>query len=75
MPYQKAVDVAEILILNYSPNLNSGIDSMLTLLIDMNKPWEEYIYRILQKNKPGGYKVNFQNHTKFWEHKKLNLIL
>ena len=71
LPYQKAVDIAKMLILNYSPNLNSGNDNMLTLLFDMNKLWEEYIYRILQKHKPGGYKVNFQNQTKFWEHKKI----
>lgn len=71
LPYQKAVDIAKMLILNYSPNLNSGNDNMLTLLFDMNKLWEEYIYRILQKHKPEGYKVNFQNHTKFWEHKKI----
>lgn len=71
LPYQKAVDIAKMLILNYSPNLNSGNDNMLTLLFDMNKLWEEYIYRILQTHKPEGYKVNFQNHTKFWEHKKI----
>jgi 5-methylcytosine-specific restriction enzyme subunit McrC len=71
LPYQKALDIAKMLILNYSPNLNSGNDNMLTLLFDMNKLWEEYIYRILQKHKPGGYKVNFQNQTKFWEHKKI----
>jgi len=69
--YQKSVEIAKMLILNYAPNLNSGNDNMLTLLFDMNKLWEEYIYRILQKHKPEGYKVNFQNHTNFWEHKKI----
>lgn len=71
LTYQKAIDIAKMLILNYSPNLNSGNDNMLTLLFDMNKLWEEYIYRILQKHKPEGYEVNFQNHTNFWEHKKI----
>lgn len=71
LAYQKAIDIAKMLILNYSPNLNSGNTNMLTLLFDMNKLWEEYIYRILQKHKPDGYKVNFQNQTNFWEHKKI----
>ena len=70
-PYLKAIDIAKMLILNYSPNLNSGNDNMLTLLFDMNKLWEEYIYRILQKNKPQGYKVSYQNSDKFWENKKI----
>ncbi len=70
-PYFRAIDIAKMIILNYSPNLNSGNDNMLTLLFDMNKLWEEYIYRILQKHKPTGYQVSFQNSDKFWEHKTI----
>lgn len=69
--YSRALDIAKMIILNYSPNLNSGNDNMLTLLFDMNKLWEEYIYRILQKYKSGGFKVNFQNKTDFWETKTI----
>ncbi|WP_395063980.1 McrC family protein [Flavobacterium sp.] len=71
IPYYKALNIAKMIILNYSPNLNSGSDNMLTLLFDMNKLWEEYIYRILQNNKPIGFKVNFQNKTHFWETKTI----
>ena len=70
-PYFKAIDIAKMIILNYSPNLNTRNDNMLTLLFDMNKLWEEYIYRILQKHKPNGYQVSFQNSDKFWEHKTI----
>lgn len=69
--YSRALDIAKMIILNYSPNLNSGNDNMLTLLFDMNKLWEEYIYRILQKHKPVGFSVNFQNSDKFWEYKTI----
>lgn len=69
--YSRALDIAKMIILNYSPNLNSGNDNMLTLLFDMNKLWEEYIYRILQKHKPVGFSVSFQNSDKFWEHKTI----
>lgn len=71
LPYNKAVDISKMLILNYSPNLNSGNDNMLTLLFDMNMLWEEYIYRVLQKHRPLGFKVSFQNSAKFWENKKI----
>lgn len=70
-PYLRVIEIAKMIILNYSPNLNSGNDNMLTLLFDMNKLWEEYIYRILQKHKPEGYQVSFQNSNKFWEHKSI----
>lgn len=70
-PYEKALDIAKMLILNYSPNINSGNENMLTLLFDMNKLWEEYIFRIMHKHKPKGYEVSFQNSDIFWEHKKI----
>lgn len=69
--YNKAIDIAKMLILNYSPNLNSGNDNMLALLFDMNKLWEEYVYRILQKHKPLEYHISPQNSTKFWESKRI----
>lgn len=70
-PYKKAVEIAKMLILNYSPNLNNGHDNMLTLLFDMNALWEEFIYRTLNRHKPEGVNVSFQNSCKFWEHKKI----
>lgn len=65
-PYQNALDIAKMLILNYSPNLNAGKDNMLTLLFDMNMLWEEYIFRVLQKHKPENISVSFQNKKNFW---------
>lgn len=71
IPYKDALDIAKMLILNYSPSLNAGQDNMLTLLFDMNKLWEEFIYRILQRNKPEGFFISYQNSEKFWEHKSI----
>jgi len=69
--YQKAIDIAKIIILNYSPSLNYGSDNLLTLLFDMNALWEEYIFRILQKHKTDEIEVSFQNSDKFWENKRI----
>ncbi|CAM3398857.1 Restriction endonuclease [Flavobacterium longum] len=71
LPYQKAVEISKMIILNYSPNLNSGNQNMLTLLFDMNQLWEEYVFRILNKHKPEGHSVSYQNSEKFWEYKKI----
>tara|TARA_R110002094_G_scaffold17042_3_gene28600 strand:- start:510 stop:1253 length:744 start_codon:yes stop_codon:yes gene_type:complete len=70
-PYQKALNIAKMLILNYSPNINSGNDNMLTLLFDMNKLWEEYIFRVLYKHQHLGYEISYQNSDTFWEHKRI----
>ncbi len=69
-PYQKSLEIAKMLILNYSPNLNSGNQNMLTLLFNMNKLWEEYIFRILNKNYTE-LDVTPQNSQLFWENKKI----
>lgn len=69
--YEKALEIAKIIILNYSPNLNYGNENLLTLLFDMNILWEEYIFRILHKHKPKNMKVSFQNSDTFWETKRI----
>jgi 5-methylcytosine-specific restriction enzyme subunit McrC len=66
-PYARALQIAQMIILNYSPDIRSGQENMLTLLFDMNKLWEEYIYRMLLRSKDGDTTVNFQNKQKFWE--------
>lgn len=68
-PYLNALKVAKMIILNYSPDIKSGGENMLALLFDMNKLWEEYVYKmLLRKNKPG-VTINFQSSQKFWEKK------
>ena len=69
--YQKAIDIAKVIILNYSPSLNYGSEHLLTLLFDMNALWEEYIFRILQKHKTDEMQLSFQNSDKFWENKSI----
>ncbi len=65
--YARALQIAQMIILNYSPDIRSGQENMLTLLFDMNKLWEEYIYRMLMRSKDENTTVNFQNKQKFWE--------
>lgn len=69
--YKTAIKIAKMIILNYSPDIKSGGDNMLALLFDMNKLWEEYVYRMLLRSKKEEYEVNFQNNMKFWEDKTI----
>lgn len=66
-PYEKALEIARLIILNYAPNISSGSERMLALLFDMNSLWEEYILIQLRKaclNTP--YSVEGQQSKTFW---------
>ncbi|SEQ97224.1 5-methylcytosine-specific restriction enzyme subunit McrC [Hyunsoonleella jejuensis] len=65
--YTRALQIAKMIILNYSPDIRSGQENMLTLLFDMNKLWEEYVYRMLLRAKEDNLNVSFQNKQVFWE--------
>lgn len=67
--YQEALKIAKMIILNYSPDIKGGTENMLAILFDMNKLWEEYIYRMLNKVKDDTISVNFRNMDIFWENK------
>ena len=69
--YQKTIQIARMIILNYSPDIKSGQENMLTLLFDMNKLWEEYIYRMLLKSKIEGFQITAQEKQKFWETRRV----
>ena len=68
-PYETAVSIARLIILNYAPNVSSGSEKMLTLLFDMNKLWEEYVLIRLKQAvvEKEGYSVYGQNATPFWK--------
>ena len=61
-----------MIILNYSPDIRTGQENMLTLYcFDMNKLWEEYIYRMLLKANHDGITVSFQNKQSFGKTEQL----
>ena len=67
-PYETAIAIARLIILNYAPNIKSGSEQMLALLFDMNSLWEEYILiRLTQVADAKGYKVYGQNSKGFWK--------
>jgi len=70
-PYRRALDIARMIILNYRPDIKSGSEHMLALLFDMNKLWEEYIYRMLKRIEDPWIKVKVQTRKKFWEQRTI----
>jgi 5-methylcytosine-specific restriction enzyme subunit McrC len=65
--YTGALELARLIILNYSPDISSGKEKMLSLLFDMNVLWEEYILKQLQKACYGtAIEVSGQESKSFW---------
>lgn len=69
-PYAKALELARLILLNYSPDIAGGKEKMLALLFDMNNLWEEYILRSLQQCKFEGVTISGQRQKKFWSSDK-----
>lgn len=65
--YKEALEIAAMLLLNYRPDVSTGKNHVLSILFDMNKLWEEYIFRQLFKHKPQNWSVIAQNSKKFWQ--------
>ncbi|SFD28352.1 McrC family protein [Algibacter pectinivorans] len=65
--YNNAIELARLIILNYSPDISSGKEKMLSLLFDMNELWETYILKQLQKACVGtNIEVSGQEAKSFW---------
>lgn len=66
-PYETALAIARLIILNYAPNISSGSERMLALLFDMNSLWEEYVLvRLRQVQDDYGVTISGQQSTSFW---------
>jgi 5-methylcytosine-specific restriction enzyme subunit McrC len=86
-PYSYGLELARLIILNFSPDISTGSEQMLSLLFDMNDLWEEYILRLLKKEaEKSDFKVLGQVSKPFWgsntlrpdiliEHKGKNYII
>lgn len=70
--YGYALELARLIILNYSPDISSGREKMLSLLFDMNVLWEEYVLKMLQTAcEDGEIEVIGQDSLPFWGNNSL----
>lgn len=65
--YQKAIEIAKLILLQYHPDLSKGKNHVLALMFDMNLLWEQFIYVSLKKNKTNFKKVIAQTTKYFWK--------
>ena len=65
-PYNQALELARLIILNYSPDISTGREKMISLLFDMNRLWEEFILIQIRKELTGtSYSVKGQDSQMF----------
>jgi 5-methylcytosine-specific restriction enzyme subunit McrC len=65
-PYIQALELARLIILNYSPDISTGREKMISLLFDMNRLWEEFILIQIRKELAGtSYSVKGQDSQTF----------
>jgi 5-methylcytosine-specific restriction enzyme subunit McrC len=69
-PYETALTIARLVILNYAPNVSKGSERMLALLFDMNSLWEEYAL-IRLKQAATEEQVDGQQSKSFWNGTKI----
>jgi 5-methylcytosine-specific restriction enzyme subunit McrC len=67
--YKPATTLAKLFILKHAPDLKGGAEDVLAILFDMNRLFENYIYRKLKVLEVEGLvnRVREQNRLPFWE--------
>ncbi|MFH1081686.1 MAG: restriction endonuclease [Pseudomonadota bacterium] len=73
--YRKAIQMARLIILNYSPDLRGGHEHVVAILFDMNKLFERFILVQLSRAQAAfadrKLRVNGQTSKRFWAAKNI----
>lgn len=66
--YAEALMISKMLLLNYRPDITGGNENVIAILFDMNKLWEEFVYRRLKREEiKFGITVHRQQSAEFWK--------
>lgn len=65
-PYQTALEISKLILLNYPPDISKGRNDVLALMFDMNNLWEQFILVTLRRNLKS-HQVSSQITKHFWK--------
>lgn len=69
--YQTALEIARLLVLNFSPDLRGGKHHLLAIMFDMNVLFEEYVFRQLKRLEDVNLEVKRQQRKPFFQRRKI----
>jgi len=70
--YENAINIAKLILLNYSPDIISGRDNVLAILFNMNDLWEQFVLNKIKKYAiKNNIKVFGQPAKQFWNYRLL----
>jgi len=72
--YEEAIGIAAMILLNYRPDIQNGLNNVLAILFDMNDLWEEYVYRQLLRFCNANTRIEVQDYKKVWEKENNNTV-
>ena len=66
--YKEAMLISKMLLLNYRPDITGGSENVIAILFDINKLWEEFVYRRLKMEEAiNNITVKRQQSANFWK--------
>jgi 5-methylcytosine-specific restriction enzyme subunit McrC len=66
--YRDALLISKMILLHYHPDITGGGENVVAIMFDMNKLWEEFVYRRLKKEESDyNIQVQAQQSTDFWK--------
>lgn len=65
--YEKAIQIARLLLLNYHPDISMGSNHILALMFDMNLLWEQFVFASLRRHNKLETTIAAQNTKNFWK--------
>ena len=72
--YSHAIELAKLIIQNYSPDFSAGRHNILAILFDMNKLFEKFVYKCLKRTEKvfAKQKLVVKHQSKlFWENRNI----
>ena len=69
--HRELLEISRLILLNFSPDIRSGRHHLFALLFDMNKLFEEYIFRRLKLLENDTLKVQRQTAKPFWQRRMI----
>jgi 5-methylcytosine-specific restriction enzyme subunit McrC len=64
--YRDVLQICKLLLLNYRPDIKGGTKDVIAILFDMNKLWEDFVFRRLIKCAPTGVLITRHEKRSFW---------